>query len=76
VSSGLRYVHVAAGEVVDGAANVKMLCWEGPFQKLLHGIRAAETAPMLRMLLIEASSMALMFFCTPVATFVTFSVAV
>eukprot|EP00892_Ulva_mutabilis_P006809 jgi/Ulvmu1/44/UM001_0047.1 len=64
------------GELLEGASTVKMLCWERPFQALLSGIRRRETAPMLRMLLIEASSMALMFFCTPVACLVTFSVAV
>lgn len=61
---------------MEGASTVKMLCWERPFQELLMRIRARETAPMLRMLLIEASSMALMFCCTPVASLVTFSVAV
>lgn len=66
----------AAGELLEGASTVKMLCWEQPFQELLERIRRNETAPMLRMLLIEASSMALMFFCTPVACLVTFSVAV
>lgn len=65
-----------AGEVVEGAANVKMLCWEEPFRKLLARIRAAETKPMRTMLLIDASCMALMFFCVPVACVMTFGTAV
>jgi hypothetical protein len=65
-----------AGELIEGAANVKMLCWEAPFQALLARIRAAETRPMRTMLLIEASSMALMFFCTPVACLAAFGTAV
>lgn len=52
-----------------------MLTWEGSFGQLLRRIRAAETRPMRRMLLIEATAMAIMFFCTPVASFVTFATA-
>lgn len=32
---------------------MKMLTWEAPFAALLARVRAAETAPMRRMLLIE-----------------------
>jgi hypothetical protein len=53
-----------------------MLTWENSFEKLLNAIRVKEVAPMWRMLMIEATSMAIMFFCTPFASFVTFSVAV
>lgn len=61
---------------MEGAANVKMLCWEEPFRELLGKIRRAETGPMRTMLLIDASCMALMFFCVPVACVVTFGTAV
>lgn len=61
---------------MEGAANVKMLCWEEPFRKLIGRIRQAETSPMRTMLLIDASCMALMFFCVPVACVVTFGTAV
>jgi hypothetical protein len=62
-----------AGELLEGATSMKMLTWERPFEALIGRIRTAEAAPMWRMLLIEASSMALMFFCTPLASFVTFA---
>ena len=65
-----------AGEVVEGATAVKMLTWEASFEKLLQRIRGTEAAPMWRMLMIEATSMAVMYFCTPVASFVTFAVHV
>jgi hypothetical protein len=65
-----------AGEVIEGAATVKMLCWEEPFRKVLGRIRQAEAAPMRTMLLIDASSLALMFFCVPVSCVVTFGTAV
>jgi hypothetical protein len=55
---------------------VKMLTWEESFEKLLQTIRRREAAPMWRMLMIEATSMAVMYFCTPVTSLVTFVVTV
>jgi hypothetical protein len=71
-----KWLDVCAGEFIEGITSVKMLTWEKPFEKLLNGIRSQEVAPMWRTLMIEGCSMAIMFFCTPVASFVTFSVAV
>jgi hypothetical protein len=51
---------------VEGATSVKMLTWEESFERLIHGVRACEVAPMWRMLMIEATAMAIMYFCTPV----------
>jgi len=64
------------GEVVEGMLSVKMLSWEGPFRGLLAAIRNAEARYLWQMMMIEASSIALTFFCTPLASFVTFTVFV
>lgn len=64
------------GELLEGSLSVKMLCWELPFQRSLLRIRGLEVAQMRKLLLIEAAGMAMMFFCTPLASFVTFAVAV
>lgn len=65
-----------AGEVVEGAANVKMLCWEAPFQNLLGRIRHQEAKPLLTTQLILGSVGAVFVFCVPVACVVTFGTAV
>jgi hypothetical protein len=62
--------------VVESAANVKMLCWEQPFEKLLTEIRRAETRPMLIMMLIDGVNAAIFFFAVPLACIVTFGIAV
>lgn len=64
------------GELLEGSLPVKMLCWELPFQRALLKIRAFEVAQMRKLLLIEACGMAMMFFCTPLASFVTSAVAI
>ena len=63
------------GELVEGAANVKMLCWEAPFEKLLGEIRRAEERPMLAMQMINGFGAALKYFCVPLAGLVTFAAA-
>lgn len=63
-----------AGESVNGALAMKLLCWEQPLCAALSRLRAGEARALSHIGRIRASSMALEAVNTTIVTFVTFTV--